>query len=65
MKSIDEQMAILMQGVEFGDEQTRGVMGNELRERLAETRPLRVYCGYDPTAPDLHLGPLNEYLTRR
>ena len=56
MKSIDEQMAILMQGVEFGDEQIKETMGAELRERLAEGRPLRVYCGYDPTAPDIHLG---------
>jgi tyrosyl-tRNA synthetase len=56
MKSIDEQMAILMQGVEFGDEQIKETMEAELRERLAEGRPLRVYCGYDPTAPDIHLG---------
>ena len=56
MKSIDEQMAILMQGVEFGDEQLKETMEAELRERLAEGRPLRVYCGYDPTAPDIHLG---------
>jgi tyrosyl-tRNA synthetase len=56
MKSIDEQMAVLMQGVEFGDEQIKETMEAELRERLAEGRPLRVYCGYDPTAPDIHLG---------
>ena len=56
MKPIDEQMTILMQGVEYGDEQTRVAMEHELRERLAEGRPLRIYCGYDPTAPDLHLG---------
>ena len=56
MKSIDEQMAILMRGVEFGDEQIRETMARELRERLAEGRPLRVYLGVDPTAPDLHLG---------
>ena len=56
MKPIDEQMAILMQGVEYGDPQIKQVMEGELRVRLAERRPLRVYCGYDPTAPDLHLG---------
>ena len=28
----------------------------DLRERLALDRPLRVYCGYDPTSTDLHLG---------
>ena len=56
MKNLDEQMAILMQGVDMGDEQIKQAMAVELRERLAEGRPLRVYCGYDPTAPDLHLG---------
>ncbi len=54
--SIDEQVALLMHGAEFGDEQIKERMTQELRERLAEGRPLRVYCGYDPTAPDLHLG---------
>lgn len=56
MKPIGEQMPILMQGVEFGDLQMRDSMEAELRERLAEGRPLRVYCGYDPTSADLHLG---------
>ena len=56
MKPIDEQLAILMQGVEFGDDQIKEVMARELRERLVDGRPLRVYCGYDPTASDLHLG---------
>lgn len=28
----------------------------ELRERLTAGRPLRVKAGFDPTAPDLHLG---------
>ncbi len=58
--SIDEQVAILMRGAEFGDPQIKETMERELRERLIEAekegRPLRVYCGYDPTAPDLHLG---------
>jgi tyrosyl-tRNA synthetase len=56
MKPVDEQMPILMQGVEFGDPQMRETMEAELRARLAEGRPLRVYCGYDPTSADLHLG---------
>jgi tyrosyl-tRNA synthetase len=56
MKPVDEQLEILMQGTEFGDEQIYRTMRNELRERLEEGRPLRVYCGYDPTAPDIHLG---------
>jgi tyrosyl-tRNA synthetase len=49
-----------MRGVEFGDETTRMNMEAELRQRLIESerddRPLRVYCGFDPTASDLHLG---------
>jgi tyrosyl-tRNA synthetase len=28
----------------------------ELEKRLAEDRPLRIKVGFDPTAPDLHLG---------
>lgn len=56
MKSVDEQMAILMRGVDFGDEQIKQVMEKELRERLQEGRPLRVYCGFDPTASQLTLG---------
>lgn len=58
--TVDEQIALLMRGTEFGDEQMRKNMEAELRERLVESeksgRPLRVYCGYDPTAPDIHLG---------
>jgi tyrosyl-tRNA synthetase len=57
---IEEQVAWLMQGTEYGDEALRGAMESELRERLAEAnregRPLRVYCGYDPRRADLHLG---------
>ena len=56
MRPVDEQMPILMQGVEYGDPQTQETMEAALRERLAEGRPLRVYCGYDPTSPDLTLG---------
>ncbi len=59
-RPVEEQMAILMRGVQFGDEVTRQNMEAELRERLTESvredRPLRVYCGFDPTASDLHLG---------
>lgn len=32
------------------------LLEQELTERLAEGRPLRVKAGFDPTAPDLHLG---------
>jgi tyrosyl-tRNA synthetase len=58
--SIDEQVALLMQGTEYGDEQLKAAMQRELKERLIEAardqRPLRVYCGFDPTSTDLHLG---------
>lgn len=54
--NIEEQVELLMQGTEYGDEDTKKAMTAELRARLAEGRPLRVYCGYDPTSTDLHLG---------
>ena len=58
--NIDEQVELLMQGTEYGDEELKKAMTNELRERLVEAeiegRPLRVYCGFDPTHVDLHLG---------
>src|SRR6185436_1680183 len=53
---LDDQVALLMQGTEYGDESIKTHMAQELRQRLAEGRPLRVYCGYDPTSTDLHLG---------
>ncbi len=56
MASVDEQMRVFMAGTEFGDDATRGSMERELRARLDEDRPLRVYCGFDPTKVDLHLG---------
>lgn len=60
MPTIDEQVEVLMGGTAYGDPQTKENMTKELRERLIlaekEGRPLRVYCGYDPRKPDLHLG---------
>lgn len=56
MAPVAEQVAVLMHGTEFGDEDTRRTMERELAERLEEDRPLRVYCGYDPTSVDLTLG---------
>jgi tyrosyl-tRNA synthetase len=58
--SVDDQVALLMQGAEYGDDQLKQAMQDELRQRLIDSEksgtPLRVYCGYDPTSPDLHLG---------
>ena len=60
MDRIDEQVSIYMHGSEFGDPQIKEMMEKELHQRLVEAeiegRPLRVYCGYDVTAPDIHLG---------
>ncbi len=58
--NIDEQVALLMQSTEYGDEQLKQAMANELRVRLFEAekegRPLKVYGGFDPRTTDLHLG---------
>jgi tyrosyl-tRNA synthetase len=52
--SVDEQLAYLMKGL------ADLIREEELCERLVEAgkngRPLRVKAGFDPTAPDLHLG---------
>jgi tyrosyl-tRNA synthetase len=57
---IEEKVELLMQGTEYGDEELKNAMTTELRQRLMdaqkEGRPLRVYCGFDPTSTDLHLG---------
>jgi tyrosyl-tRNA synthetase len=52
--TVDEQLAYLTQGAE------ETIRVEELRARLesaaAQKRPLRVKAGFDPTAPDIHLG---------
>jgi len=57
---IEDQVALLMQGTEYGDEEIKAAMNAELKNRLImaekENRPLKIYCGYDPTKADLHLG---------
>jgi len=58
--NIDQQVAYLMQGTQYGDDGLKQAMTAELRQRLVEAetagRPLRVYCGFDPRTADLHLG---------
>ena len=58
--STDEQVNLLMQGTEYGDEGLKVAMGRELGERMQQAerdrRPLRVYCGFDPRTADLHIG---------
>jgi tyrosyl-tRNA synthetase len=63
--SVDEQMAVLMRGVEYGDANIQKTMEQELRQRLSEGRPLRVYAGFDPTGVGLHLGHLIPMLKLR
>ena len=56
----DRQHRLIMRGTAYGDDQTRRVMADELRQRLINSisigDPLRVYLGVDPTSPDLHIG---------
>jgi tyrosyl-tRNA synthetase len=52
--AVDEQMDLLEKGT------AEIIRVSDLRERLEEShktgRPLRIKAGFDPTAPDLHLG---------
>ena len=54
LKSVDDQLAYLRKGA------AEIIPENELRAKLDQSaktgKPLRVYLGVDPTAPDLHLG---------
>jgi len=56
MAGVDEQIAVLMSGVDYGDADLKKQMERELRTLLNEDRPLRVYFGIDPTATSLTLG---------
>ncbi|RFA31474.1 tyrosine--tRNA ligase [Alkalilimnicola ehrlichii] len=50
MSSVKEALAIIRRGTE------EILVEGELKERLESGRPLRIKAGFDPTAPDLHLG---------
>ena len=50
MSAIDEQMAELARGA------VDVIQPLDLRKKIERGRPLRVKAGFDPTAPDLHLG---------
>jgi tyrosyl-tRNA synthetase len=50
MRPANEQLAELRRGTEDV------LLERELEERLDSGRPLRIKAGFDPTAPDLHLG---------
>src|SRR5579862_5395140 len=50
MTTLDEAMAVIRRGAE------EILIEEELITKLKSGRPLRVKAGFDPTAPDLHLG---------
>ena len=50
MASIDEALQIIKRGCD------ELLLEEELKQKLASGRSLRVKAGFDPTAPDLHLG---------
>ena len=50
MTEINEQLELIKRGCE------EILLETELVERLKKGQPLRIKAGFDPTAPDLHLG---------
>jgi tyrosyl-tRNA synthetase len=50
METVEEVFAIISRGTE------EILLADALRKKLSQGRPLRVKAGFDPTAPDLHLG---------
>ena len=50
MATVTEQMLELRRGVE------ELLLAAELEKKLQRGKPLRIKAGFDPTAPDLHLG---------
>jgi tyrosyl-tRNA synthetase len=50
MSTLDESLALIQRGAD------EIIQPDELKERLDRGSPLRVKAGFDPTAPDLHLG---------
>lgn len=50
MMNADEQMALITRGI------SELINENELKEKLKQQKPLKIKVGFDPTAPDLHLG---------
>ncbi len=50
MTAVDHQIEIIRRGCD------ELLIESELRQKLAAGKPLRVKAGFDPTAPDLHIG---------
>lgn len=54
MKDVTQQLDLILRGVVEVIQQTE--LEAKLKRSLTEKRPLRIKAGFDPTAPDLHLG---------
>lgn len=50
MATVDEQLALISRGAD------EIIQEEELRSKLERGQPLKIKAGFDPTAPDLHLG---------
>ena len=50
MKPIDEQLKLIQRGTE------EIISPKELESKLKQNRPLYIKAGFDPSAPDIHLG---------
>ena len=50
MRAVEDSLALIKRGAD------ELLIESELVERLKSGRPLRIKAGFDPTAPDLHLG---------
>ena len=50
MSDVENTIELLKRGTE------EILLDEELRDKLKQDKPLRVKCGFDPTAPDIHLG---------
>lgn len=50
MVAVDQALALIKRGAE------ELIVEDELVEKLKSGKPLRIKAGFDPTAPDLHLG---------
>ncbi len=53
-KPVDEQLEIISRGVQ--DILPEGALKGKLERSLKDGLPLKVKAGFDPTAPDIHLG---------
>jgi len=50
MATVEDALALVRRGTE------EIIQESELVERLKRGKPLKIKAGFDPTAPDLHLG---------